>query len=846
VPRPEELWPIDPHRQFDLAMLAEVPPRALRTGADGDAELVWRGESAAWHNSLFVYRIDAAGRLVDVRPVWADASGALYDPARARDLDGRGTLHDGDSVRLSDVYGGPLPPGTRFGLLLVADGARRIPEDAFRTGNWGLVDAASGGLPGPDTRAQDVRLVHTGPGGDLVLDRGLWFSTDPGGDGGPSNPLNADGVEHVVWAEMPDGGVRLAFEDLDTRAYGIPARNFIDLVLDVRTAPLAARTCPLDLDAAHLAGGVGSLAKGTEAGARFGSVLAFGDFDGDGLVDLAVGEPYAADGAGAVTVIYGLDGRPEVLAGSRSVRIVGDAAGDRLGISLAAGDLDGDGRDELVVGAIGVDGGGADSGAVYVLDAEALAAGPVGVVPGIRLDGLSAGDELGRSVAAGMDVNGDGFADLVVGARLAEADDARYSGGLSYVIFGGAAMAGDLAALDGTNGFRMEGRGRFDQSGRSVALVGDLNGDGLADLAVGAPDADPRGRENAGEVYVIFGHTGGFAASLDLGTLDGSNGLVVEGPNPGAFAGFAVSPAGDVNGDGFDDLLIGAYGTLSGGPAGAGGAWIVFGGPNLPGRLDLAALAPEDGIALPGVLAASGTGRAVAAAGDVNGDGFDDVLVGARYADLADGGEGLVYLVFGRDDGPGTVDLATLDADGAGCILRGTAADVYAGFALAGARDIDGDGFADVAVGAPSPPESADPGTVYVVYGTGEPITPFPAPAPTPGPLLVAEAFTATRSPFDAVKAPNEHGKTPAGESAFAPAGGKEAANGVPAAGAAGDPPPGPAEDPLFGRLLSIAAHALIDAQLEILSLAHPGLDPVGAWERLAGGANDRGESYWG
>ncbi|GBD42017.1 hypothetical protein HRbin39_01404 [bacterium HR39] len=394
-----------------------------------------------------------------------------------------------------------------------------------------------------------------------------------------------------------------------------------------------------------------------------------------------------------------------------------------------------------------------------------------------------------------------------------------------------------------------------------MALLGDVNGDGFADLAVGAPDADPLGRENAGEVYIVFGRADGFPASLDPGTLDGTEGLVVQGPNPGAFAGFAVAGAGDVNGDGFDDLLIGAYGTLDGGPAGAGGAWVVFGGDDLPARLDLAALTADRGIALPGVVAGSDTGRSVAAAGDVNGDGFDDVLVGARYTDLAAGGEGVAYLVFGRDDDPGVIDLATLDVDHAGCTLRGTGPDVYAGFALAGPGDIDGDGFADVVVGAPAPPGGADPGTVYVVYGGEEPAAPpAPAPAPTPAPLLMADAFTYGDAPSG-----DTDGVTPAswptdpwsdvagaamgtqGETEAALAG--ASAPGLAAAppDAPGDGPPGPvaAAAPPAGEQAD-ALRVFGETLLHVLNLALPFADPVGAWDRLFGGADDRGESFWG
>ena len=122
----------------------------------------------------------------------------------------------------------------------------------------------------------------------------------------------------------------------------------------------------------------------------------------------------------------------------------------------------------------------------------------------------------------------------------------------------GFAASLDVAALDGSNGFRIDGAEAYDNSGSSVAGAGDVNGDGFADIIIGAPNADPGGDYAAGESYLVFGTASGFDASLDLATLDGTNGFRLEGIDALDRSGSSVAGAGDVNGDGFADIIIGA------------------------------------------------------------------------------------------------------------------------------------------------------------------------------------------------------------------------------------------------------------------------------------------------
>jgi len=337
---------------------------------------------------------------------------------------------------------------------------------------------------------------------------------------------------------------------------------------------------------------------------------------------------------------------------------------------------------------------------------------------GFRLDGETESDRAGFPVSAAGDINGDGFDDVLFGARTASRGEVIYGG--AYVVFGKASgfdAAQSLADLDGSNGFRLDGVSAMDGAGYSVSAAGDINGDGIDDLIIGADKADSSA-ENAGSSYVVFGTTSGFAATLALSSLVGSNGFRLDGVGESDRAGFSVSGTGDVNGDGIDDLTIGAP---FAGPNGtnSGSTYVVFGKTtSFDATLDLSGLDGSDGFRLDGVAAGDRSGLAVSAAGDINGDDVDDLIIGAFGARPNGNFSGSSYVVFGSNTGlDAIVTLSSLDGTN-GFRLDGASANDYSGVSVSAAGDINGDGVDDLIIGADrADPNGDNSGSSYVVFG---------------------------------------------------------------------------------------------------------------------------------
>ena len=462
-----------------------------------------------------------------------------------------------------------------------------------------------------------------------------------------------------------------------------------------------------------------------------------GDADGDNVYDITV---TAFDGTNrrdhnvAITVTDEENDPVNLssLDGSNGFILTGIDRDDRSGTSVSsAGDVNGDGYDDLIIGANRADGA---AGETYVVYGGASAPGEDGELNlgaldgtnGFILTGIDAADRSGRSVSSAGDVNGDGYDDLIIGANGAAPDEGFYIGE-TYVVYGGANAPGtegvlNLGALDGTNGFILNGIDERDQSGWSVSSAGDVNGDGYDDLIIGANRAAPDEGFYNGETYVVYGGASapGTEGVLDLGSLDGSNGFTLTGIDAGDSSGWSVSSAGDVNGDGYDDLIIGAYGADNG----AGETYIIYGGASAPGtggRFNLSDLDGTNGFILNGIDGGDSSGWSVSSAGDVNGDGYDDLIIGAHRADPNGDSSGETYLVYGGASAPGTdgmLDLSGLDGTN-GFILTGIDAGDNSGFSVSSAGDVNGDGYDDLIIGAnrADPNGGSGAGETYVVYG---------------------------------------------------------------------------------------------------------------------------------
>jgi len=418
---------------------------------------------------------------------------------------------------------------------------------------------------------------------------------------------------------------------------------------------------PNPLNLSNLDGSNGFVINGVSAYDSSGiSVSAAGDINGDGIDDLIIGargsSPYEAY-SGASYVVFG-SGQPwagsldlSSLDGSNGFVMNGVSADDESGTSVsAAGDINGDGIDDLIIGAPYA---GAGAGASYVVFGSGLAWGSSLNLSGLNgskgfvINAVNAGDSLGGSVSAAGDINDDGIDDVIIGAILAGAVGTPT--GASYVVFGsgqGLPSPLNLSDLNGNNGFVINGVSEYDESGTAVSAAGDINGDGIDDVIIGALLADPNG-DGSGASYVVFGSGPPWDSSLDLSSLDGSKGFVINGVNAGDNSGTSVSAAGDINVDGIDDLIIGASLADPNG-VGSGASYVVFGSvQDWASSMNLSDLNGSNGFVINGVSAGDNSGTSVSKAGDINGDGFDDLMTGALLADPNGENSGASYVVFG-------------------------------------------------------------------------------------------------------------------------------------------------------------------------------------------------------
>lgn len=510
----------------------------------------------------------------------------------------------------------------------------------------------------------------------------------------------------------------------------------------------------IDLDL--LNGLDGFVVEGATAGDNTGAAVSiFGDFNGDGIDDLAVsapeGDPDGRSGAGEVYIIFGNNGEAIIdlgdLDGATFVRLDGVGGSDSIGETANSigpgGDFNGDGRDDFIFGSISADPGGLGSaGEAYVIfgaDAAglaALSAGGIGFdlneadgTEGFALPGFDPGDSVSESVGSAGDINGDGIDDIIIGVRNTS-PGGRSNAGEAFVVFGTNAARPaefDLESLNGANGFRLfggdpnSGLNNVSQNhtaGRAVGSAGDFNGDGFDDLLVGAPGYGL----GDGATFLLFGKATEFQATQDLIGVDGTDGIKFTG-NLRDNIGTHVAAAGDINGDGFDDFVMTAPAANLQGRNSAGSNYVIFGHENFVGAtVDIDALDATQGFRLDGAQAQIFRTAVVSGGGDFNGDGFDDLIIGGKSSFYDGERTGDATVVFGAAEAPANAvfDLATLDAS-EGIIFGGLNRDDYTGTSVSISGDVNGDGLADVAIGAPRAVNQFGAfvaGNAFVVFGS--------------------------------------------------------------------------------------------------------------------------------
>ncbi|HRH54814.1 MAG TPA: FG-GAP-like repeat-containing protein, partial [Chitinophagales bacterium] len=424
---------------------------------------------------------------------------------------------------------------------------------------------------------------------------------------------------------------------------------------------------------------------------QYGSAVASaGDINGDGYGDVIVGTKY-------YTNVETNEGKIEIYLGSAvgisplpSTVIESNLPNTYYGNSVAcAGDINNDGFDDVIVGAYLYDNGQTNEGAVYIYHGSALG---LTIVPAIILESNQASAQFGRSVSTAGDINNDGFDDVLIGSD-AYTNGQTYEG-RTFVYHGSAAGIGI------TPNATMESNLVNASFGRSVAGLGDVNADGFDDIIVGSPNYT-NGHSQEGRAYIYHGTATGIN-TVPITVMENNKAL--------SYLGFSVSGAGDVNNDGYFDVVLGAY-NADNLQDGEGFVYIHYGSAS--------GISATPNIVLESNREAAFFGYSVACAGDRNADGFDDIIIGANEFTNDDVQEGRAFIYYGAALGITDMPNATFESDKS-----------YSNFgaAVSGAGDVNNDGFDDLIIGASDYSDAhSNEGAIYFYLGDNCPTTVFHA-----------------------------------------------------------------------------------------------------------------------
>ncbi|WP_281018349.1 MULTISPECIES: tandem-95 repeat protein [unclassified Minwuia] len=687
-----------------------------------------------------------------------DAATTDEDVAVTIDVLGNDSDVDGDTLT---VTGASAANGT---VVIGTDGTLTYVGDADFNGTDTIsytVDDGNGGTATAEV-AVTVNAVNDAPVATDDTLRAfedfpatvnvLGNDTDPEGDaltvveasaGNGTVTINANGTLTYLGNANFNGPDTISYTVADSGGATATAQVVFD-VIPVNDAPVAgADTAETDEDTAvtfdvlandtDLEGDAltvesATAANGTVTVNADGSLTYLGnpDFNGTDTVTYTVRDSNFGRATGTAEInVNAVNDAPQVLvsnaialsdvrAGDGGFIMNGIADSDLAGRGpRGAGDVNGDGIVDVIVDARHADVNGNNSGSAYVVfgkaDGTAVNLADVSAgTGGFAIQGRPQGELAGSSVDGIGDLNGDGLDDLLVGAY-------RFSGqtGSAYVVFGKAdGTTVELSdVFNGNGGFFI----RPDQTGQSlgnaISSAGDVNGDGIEDLIVGASRDDANGFDS-GAAFVIFGKADTSEVRISDIRSGNGGGFVIKGAAGTSGAGFSVSDAGDVNGDGLADMLVGAP------LGGQGAAYVVFGKADST-AIDLGDVeAGIGGFAITGSSPLDNIGQAVSGAGDLNGDGLDDLIVGSPQSNANGVRSGIAHVIYGKADGD-TVDLDNFTESVDGFSIVGASADDRAGYAVAGVGDFDGDGLDDIAVSSPTAAlDSGGAGMTYIVLGT--------------------------------------------------------------------------------------------------------------------------------